>query len=126
MLLISTNQVQKIDEVIELEAGREVFSIRVSEPIIMVRNIVKHQPSSLVRELSSSDSSSEKVSRESKATLDSSPSLMEDASINATSLGNSKNEEADAPGQVEEDCVSGKSKAGPQEKVFTLTRITQR
>ncbi|KAK8697352.1 hypothetical protein V6N13_113504 [Hibiscus sabdariffa] len=40
-LLISTNQIQKIDEVIEIEAGRDAFAVRVTEPIIME---IQHAP----------------------------------------------------------------------------------
>ncbi|KAL4309707.1 hypothetical protein GQ457_01G001200 [Hibiscus cannabinus] len=63
-ILISKNQIHKIDEVIDLEVGRDVFAIRVLEPTIMERTIIKHQSSTPFRELSLSESSSEEVSRQ--------------------------------------------------------------
>ncbi|KAK8548751.1 hypothetical protein V6N12_061657 [Hibiscus sabdariffa] len=82
----------------------------------MVRNVVKNQPPPQLEERSSSDSSSEKVSRKSKASLASRQSMGEADSFNASSLGLSKNEETNNNKAVE-DGVSGNSNAVSKEKV---------
>ncbi|KAL4325630.1 hypothetical protein GQ457_11G000690 [Hibiscus cannabinus] len=117
LILISTDQVKKIDEIIELEAGRDVFLIRVSESSLMVRNVVKNQPPPL-QELSSSDSSSKKVSRKSKASPASRKSLGVPDSFKTSSLDLSKNEKTNTLKEVGEDGLSGNSMAVSLEKDF--------
>ncbi|KAK8652899.1 hypothetical protein V6N13_126922 [Hibiscus sabdariffa] len=82
----------------------------------MVRNVVKNQPPPPLQEISSSDSSSEKVSMKSKASLLSRQSLGEVDSFKTSSLGLSQNEETNTHKEVGEDGVSRNSKAVSLEK----------
>ncbi|KAK8569713.1 hypothetical protein V6N13_046759 [Hibiscus sabdariffa] len=68
-LLISTNQIQKIDEVFEIEAGRDIFAVRVTEPIIME---IQHAPRKRdLAETSISKSSSLAIETPSKKSINS-------------------------------------------------------
>ncbi|KAK8696479.1 hypothetical protein V6N13_001613 [Hibiscus sabdariffa] len=96
--LISTNQRSHLDGVLELEAGRECYIVRVKEPGFNIHLAAKQQEEIkipiLEKEESSSDSSSEKGRRSSSENY---KNPMNIVSINAISLGIIKNCEMDVP-----------------------------
>ncbi|KAL4342271.1 hypothetical protein GQ457_08G027490 [Hibiscus cannabinus] len=107
-LLISAKQRNNLDGVLELEAGREFYLVRVKELGFNIHLAAKpKEPAKnpvLEKGESSSDSSSVKYHRSSPTNCKSSTN---DDSINAIRLGITKIEELDIPRQVGEDFISG-------------------
>ncbi|KAK8655657.1 hypothetical protein V6N13_108229 [Hibiscus sabdariffa] len=107
-LLISTNQRNNLDGVLELEAGRECYLVRVIELGFNIHLAAKpKEPTKnpvLEKGESSTDSSSEKDRRSSPTNCKNSTN---DYSINAIILGITQIEEMDIPRKVGEDFISG-------------------
>ncbi|KAK8626090.1 hypothetical protein V6N13_133742 [Hibiscus sabdariffa] len=121
-LLVSTSERKNLDGVLELEAGRECYLIRVKElgfnihaAFKSVEETRKISPSSPVSDKEASSESSSVNSKPPSINLEDRRNLGRDDSINVLSMGTQKNKTLDEYRQVGEDFISGFSKDNYQE-----------
>ncbi|KAK8617620.1 hypothetical protein V6N13_080530 [Hibiscus sabdariffa] len=125
-LLASTSQRSSIDDVIELEVGRDCFLIRIKELGFNIHSAFKlkdgnknpgNRNSGLKIRESSSESSSENVRVSGPAGMDINKSLVEDEAINVMCLGNSLKEANYDSRHVGEAEISGCGKSSNQDEL---------
>ncbi|KAL4363278.1 hypothetical protein GQ457_04G006140 [Hibiscus cannabinus] len=121
-LLISTKQRNNLDVVMELEAGRDIFLVRIKELGFNIHGMPKANvdnkndkvpPADMEVVESSSASSSEKEVRQTQVSGDNQKSPLNDASFNAVSLGLSKPDTDHVPRQDPEPKSSGRERCYP-------------